>query len=701
MKRLIFLVLCLILCVFLFAACTQHNSETVSEETEPTVFVLPTDYTFPVSTTLAGTDVSAMTVSDAYNAICNKTAYYTLTISVNGKNVFLSGNDLDLSCDQDALTAYATALATGESPDGIRLITYDEEVLKSRIFNAANTPAKNASIVFNAETGLYELAAGSTGKTIEIDPVMETVDASICQLQHRVLVQAPLLDTLPQISEASTAARAALSTANDYLSTQIAYNFIVDDEIISATLTGGKIAALLGFDSELNPYIKRDALRAYVNDLNKQYGMTGIDGTFKTSRGANTDMTVTYYAQSLDVNALYDDILYYLDNNLSVAKFAPTLDVLVPQETPYRGSYIEVDLTSQRLWLYKENELVLETPIVTGCVSRYMNTPTGVYKILVRRMHVILTGEDYETYVKYWMQFRGGYGLHDAYWRSNFGSNEYLYNGSHGCVNIPPDNAAIIYENVYSGYPVIVHGGATNKGRLQQTITGTETYNTSIYTKPFQLDATLAIGNGKMIYNSTDPSVASVTDDGTVTVHKSGRAFINVIYEETRYYTAASMRVIVNVADPCEGDHSFDEWVTTTEPTCAKGIQTRICKFCNMEQYQYIPAVDHHCYGEWKTTAKPGCKNGEEQKTCEVCSHSLHRSIPAEHTMGYWRTATKPTCVEPGEEYRSCRYCDYEERQAIEPTGHDFIEGRTLCQNGTCKEVNPAYPPPTEPEEDE
>lgn len=700
MKRLFFLVLSLILCLSLFVAC-QQDSDSTAEAAEPTTFVLPTDYTFPAPTILAGTNVSSMTVSQAYNTICKRIEYYTLTVNINGKNVYLSDSDLRLSCDQDALTEYATALATGESTDQIHLIHYNEKALESRLFNAATTPAKNASIVFNEETELYELAPSSTGTTIEIAPILETVDASIHQLKYRVDVQAPLRDTFPQINETSTEAIAALEEANDYLNTQIAYNFIVDDEIHSATLTGPRIATLIGFDSQLDPYIKRDALRAYVNELNTQYGMTGIDGNFKTSYGVDTDMTVSYYAQSVDVNALYDDILYYLDNNLSVAKFAPTLDALVPQETPYRGSYIEVDLTHQRLWLYKENELVLETPIVTGCVSRYMTTPTGVYEVLVRRMHVILKGDDYETYVKYWMQFRGGYGLHDAYWRSYFGSNEYLYNGSHGCVNIPPANAAIVYENVYSGYPVIVHGGATNKGQLQQTITGTETYDTSIYTKPFQLDAALDIGNGKMTYTSTNPAVASVTEDGTVTVHRSGRAVITVGYEETRYYTGASMRVVVNVSEPCAGDHNFDAWVTTTEPTCAKGIQTRICKDCYMEQNQYIPAVENHSYSEWELAAKPGCKEGEERKTCEVCNHCLHRSIPAEHTMGRWRTATKPTCEEPGEEYRTCRYCDYEERRPIDPTGHDFIDGRSLCQNGTCKEENPDYPLPPKPEDEE
>lgn len=33
----------------------------------------------------------------------------------------------------------------------------------------------------------------------------------------------------------------------------------------------------------------------------------------------------------------------------------------------------------------------------------------------------------------------------------------YIYNGSHGCVNLPYDAAKIIYENTDVGTPVLVH----------------------------------------------------------------------------------------------------------------------------------------------------------------------------------------------------------------------------------------------------
>ena len=55
------------------------------------------------------------------------------------------------------------------------------------------------------------------------------------------------------------------------------------------------------------------------------------------------------------------------------------------------------------------------------------------------------------------MPFNGNIGLHDATWRSKFGSNLYKANGSHGCVNLPFYIAQKIYENVDKGTAVICY----------------------------------------------------------------------------------------------------------------------------------------------------------------------------------------------------------------------------------------------------
>ena len=118
------------------------------------------------------------------------------------------------------------------------------------------------------------------------------------------------------------------------------------------------------------------------------------------------------------------------------------------------GVFVIIDISEQKLWLYDDNEVLLSTSIVTGKDE----TPTnvGLFKIKNKETNRYLVGEDYYTFVNYWMPFDGGIGLHDATWRKKFGGNIYQKNGSHGCVNMPYSITDDIYEKVEKGTKVLV-----------------------------------------------------------------------------------------------------------------------------------------------------------------------------------------------------------------------------------------------------
>lgn len=120
------------------------------------------------------------------------------------------------------------------------------------------------------------------------------------------------------------------------------------------------------------------------------------------------------------------------------------------------GTYIEVSLTQQHMWFYENGKLVLHTDIVTGNNGSH-DTPTGNYVIESRARDTTLTGPGYSSFVSYWMGFCGGYGIHDASWRSSFGGDIYKGDGSHGCVNTPYDKVKTIYEHTEYGTPVYVY----------------------------------------------------------------------------------------------------------------------------------------------------------------------------------------------------------------------------------------------------
>ena len=136
----------------------------------------------------------------------------------------------------------------------------------------------------------------------------------------------------------------------------------------------------------------------------------------------------------------------------------PTSEYLKAYPSPYNyQKYILVDISDQTLKYYEHSKVVLSCKVVTGNVANGTTTPTGKYKIFFKKKNVDLVGADYVSHVSYWMEFAsGGYGMHDATWRSSFGGTIYKYNGSHGCVNMPYSSAAKLYSLAAVGTIVIV-----------------------------------------------------------------------------------------------------------------------------------------------------------------------------------------------------------------------------------------------------
>ena len=129
-------------------------------------------------------------------------------------------------------------------------------------------------------------------------------------------------------------------------------------------------------------------------------------------------------------------------------------------------NFIVVDKSLQKLILYKSEQVILNTEVVTGMYTNH-DTPTGFYQLKVKNLKKAKTlrgynddGSKYASYVDYWMPFitNRGIGFHDATWRSNseFTDTRYLYDGSHGCVNMKKEAAKTLFNNIDKDIDVII-----------------------------------------------------------------------------------------------------------------------------------------------------------------------------------------------------------------------------------------------------
>lgn len=224
------------------------------------------------------------------------------------------------------------------------------------------------------------------------------------------------------------------------------------------TLTAAELAERIT-ETEDHLLTITDVLRNWAQELADQYDTVGHPRLFRSTGGSEFTLYKGSYGYRLNVEETAAVMREAIRTNRAV-QVEPVWFSKGRSFT--RGddigdSYVEIDLTNQKVWLYKNGEQLLSSDCVMGTYGTDRQTPGGVYSIYYKQSPDVLEGEGYSSWVQYWMPFNGGIGLHDANWRSSFGGDIFRSNGSHGCINLPTWAAEVIYENTYIGYPVVCY----------------------------------------------------------------------------------------------------------------------------------------------------------------------------------------------------------------------------------------------------
>jgi len=212
-------------------------------------------------------------------------------------------------------------------------------------------------------------------------------------------------------------------------------------------------------------YISSEKIYEYVVDLASRYNTAFYDRTFTTTGGNTITIAASLneYGYLVDEEGEYRQLLSDIQANASVTREPVYSHTGIGRSgrDDLAGTYVEISLTAQHLWFYKDYALVTETDVVTGSVAKQTETQEGCFPVAYKESPATLTGQNAEngwsTPVTYWMPFYDGQGLHDATWRSAFGGSIYQTNGSHGCVNVPYTAMDIIFNNIATGTAIILY----------------------------------------------------------------------------------------------------------------------------------------------------------------------------------------------------------------------------------------------------
>jgi lipoprotein-anchoring transpeptidase ErfK/SrfK len=337
------------------------------------------------------------------------------------------------------------------------LYVYNKNILANKI-NELNCVNKEIiepqNVSFKYSKGSYEVIDEVLGNKLNKDRLNRAIEMSILKGETKLNLNENNCYENPEYLMNSDKTIETKNLLNKYISTEITYIFGAQKE----KLDGDIINEWLSIDAKLNVTLSEMAAIRYVRSLSKKYDTVGIARNFKTSIGKKVEVSGGLYGWKINQTAETKVLLEEIKLGEKIEKEPIYLQKTLSRDKDEIGNtYVEVNITKQHLWFYKNGKLITQGDVVTGNPNRGNATVVGTYMLNYKQKGANLTGPGYEAEVTYWMPFFGNIGIHDASWRYSFGGEIYKRRGTHGCVNVPLYLAKTIFENIEDGTPIICY----------------------------------------------------------------------------------------------------------------------------------------------------------------------------------------------------------------------------------------------------
>ena len=447
--------------------------------------------------TINGVDVSGMKVREADQALEAFYDHYVLRLkTIDADGAEIDGDDISMQIELseqadsvirqqgaarwflNAFKPHAFEVQVNTSWDQDAL---DKQIASLDILNEKKMESPKDAYV-GVKDGKFSIFSEKNGNKILPDQFQKTVEKALSNVLKEVDLVESGCYLLPQVRAEDPELIAELEEKAAYESKPITLK--LDDLALEPGMElYDRVLEKSGDSFRVSSKLVKD----YVAELAKQYNTVGSDRSFVTSfHDKEIQVTGPTYGYEMDQDATAEALIRALDNGQSAV-----VDVVFSQtgstmlgNNDIGKTYIEVNLSEQRVIAYKNGRVIAEGDCVSGNESQGHGTCVGLYAIQNKQSPTVLRGEkkavtktitkkkkgkkvtetkttyeyEYESPVTYWMPFNGGIGLHDAAgWRSAYGGSIYYYSGSHGCVNLPLDLAKNIYNNFEVGTPVVVY----------------------------------------------------------------------------------------------------------------------------------------------------------------------------------------------------------------------------------------------------
>jgi len=414
-------------------------------------------------------NVSGKNVEDVNEQMASELQTYVLNIKERGgKNEQIRANEVGLNYNSDGRFKdlkdrqnpykWISAFFNTDDSKMIEGVKYDKELLRKRVdklscFDSNNiVEPKNPSFKYT-DNG-YVIVSEVDGNKINKDILYDHVSDAILKEETTIDLEWINCYVKPLYTSNSQKIIDTKNMLNKYVFSKITYNFGEHKEL----LDGYIINKWLTVDENFKVTFDEKEAKNYIDVLSNNYNTIGKRRSFVSSSGKTINIGGGDYGWSINRAKETKALIIAIKEGQTIAKEPEYIQTALSHGNNDIGdSYVEINLTKQHLWFYKNGYLIAQGDIVTGNVSSNHKTPGGIYNLKYKQRDAVLRGSDYASPVTFWMPFNGGIGIHDASWRSTFGGKIYKTDGSHGCINSPYYLAKAIFDNIEAGIPVVCY----------------------------------------------------------------------------------------------------------------------------------------------------------------------------------------------------------------------------------------------------
>ncbi len=440
---------------------------------------------FMIGTFVNGNDVSGQTVAEVEEDIRARVEdTYSLTLTFRdgeqetitpeeiGYRYVSTGEVEQALLDQNPLTWVLRNMGQTVEIDVPENHTFDEaklaEVVKAMPeFQVENVVTPTNAYLNITDKNEFEIVPETQGNA----PIADAILPALNELVTNSEMEGNLNDIkgsyeTPTVTADNPDLIYQCDNLNKFLSTKITYKLPKD---ATKTIDRGMLINWITRQDNGYYYLDdttiHDNCAKFVAEIAAQVDERHNSIPFPSTNSGTINLSCAEYGHVIDQPGETEALFKELKECTSEEK-EPLYSLNKNVDSRFGGTYVEADLSNQHVYYYENGQLILDTPCVSG--TKYdssRHTVLGLYSIYYKQRNRTLQGPmvngvpSYTSFVNFWMPFYKGYGLHDASWRGSFGGTIYYSSGSHGCINLPYNAAATLYEHTEVGTPVIVFGG--------------------------------------------------------------------------------------------------------------------------------------------------------------------------------------------------------------------------------------------------